>query len=204
MSLLLLMAAIVPLLAHGRCMMAITSTPIPACRRGAAEMMCAADRIDGLSSGQAADQPLSDLTPIQVVEAQLAALQRGDVEVCFRFASPNNKRATGPWQRFELMVRQTPAYAPLVGCKEFAVVGAIPVGTEGYRCRVRVWPAAGATMPRLSLDDDGMPIAPPVLDYDWQLSQQPDDSIDYTTAGCWMVDAVMPDAPPREVWTTEE
>ena len=34
---------------------------------------------------------------------KVSALQRGDVRTCFRFASPNNKRATGPWQRFEIM-----------------------------------------------------------------------------------------------------
>ena len=59
-----------------------------------------------------ADGPSARLSPIQVVEGQLAALQRGDVQTCFKFASPNNKRATGPWQRFEIMIRQTPAYAP--------------------------------------------------------------------------------------------
>ena len=105
-------------------------------------VMCAADRIDGCASGQAADgpvsRPLADLTPVEVIEAQLAALQRGDVEVCFRFASPDNKFRTGPWQKYEKMMRQTPAYSPLVGSERFAVVGALPVGSEGYRCRVRV------------------------------------------------------------------
>ena len=79
------------------------------------------------------------MSPVEVVDSQLAALQRGDVETCFRFASPGNKRATGPWQRFEIMVRQTPAYAPLVGCERYSIVAALPVGTAAYRCRVRVY-----------------------------------------------------------------
>lgn len=44
------------------------------------------------------ESPSTSLTPVEVVEAQLDALKRGDVKTCFEFASPNNKRATGPWQ----------------------------------------------------------------------------------------------------------
>ena len=42
----------------------------------------------------------------------------------------------------------------------------------------------------------------PVLDYDWELRRQPDPSsgAEADVAGCWMVDGVMPDASPREVW----
>ena len=42
-----------------------------------------------------------------------------------------------------MMVRQTPAYAPLVGCAKFSVVGALPIGPNCFRCRARVWPAEG-------------------------------------------------------------
>ena len=66
------------------------------------------------------DEPSPDLTPLEVVEKQLVALQRGDVAAAFAFASPDNKRITGPWQKFEMMVRQTPAYSPLVSCTSCA------------------------------------------------------------------------------------
>ena len=140
----------------------------------------------GLSAGHlcmmAAASPSCELSPIEVVDSQLAALQKGDVQTCFAFASPANKRATGPWQRFELMVRQTPAYAPLVGCTRYAVVGALPTGDQGYRCRVRVWPVGG---------DRQFAVATPVIDYDWLLTRQPEDAAEHS--GCWMVDGVMPD-----------
>jgi hypothetical protein len=166
------------------------------------------------ASQAAADCPSPSLSPIEVVEAQLVALQRNDVQTCFRFASPANKQATGPWQRFEMMVRQTPAYAPLVDCARFRIIGALPVSAEAYRVRVRVWPSSGALRPELDV---------PVLDYDWELSQQPpapasdatttiddpkstDESprssnpASYSCAGCWMVDGVLPDASPRDAW----
>ena len=133
--------------------------------------------------------PSPDLSPVEVTECQLAALKKGDVQTCFAFASPANKQATGPWQRFELMVRQTPAYAPLVGCTKYAVVGALPTGDQGYRCRVRVWPAGGSSAP--------FAVMTPVIDYDWLLSRQAEDS---DMAGCWMVDGVMPDSSPRDAW----
>jgi hypothetical protein len=153
--------------------------------------------------GDCARQPSPSLTPVQVVNGQLSALQRGDVQTCFNFASPNNKRATGPWQRFEMMVRQTPAYAPLVGCDRYEVVGAVPTGAATYRCRVRVWPAEGVAVPFATRWPSlGVRLDAPVLDYDWELRRQPDPSsgAEADVAGCWMVDGVMPDASPREVW----
>ena len=70
---------------------------------------------------QALPQPSPDLSPEEVVRAQLGALQRNDepfenagVETAFRFASPANKRATGPLERFALLF-DTPAYRPMIG-----------------------------------------------------------------------------------------
>ena len=144
---------------------------------------------------------MPQLSPTEVVERQLDSLKAGDLETCFRFASPSNKRATGPWHRFEVMVRQTPAYAPLVGCARFSIVGAIAVGNDRYRCRVRVWPARGVSVPfGVKMPDMGVKFEAPVLDYDWMLSRQSDSAMDYNVAGCWMVDGVLPDASPREVW----
>ena len=149
-----------------------------------------------VARGAGIAMPSPALTPIQVVEAQLSALQRGDIKGCFAFASPSNRAATGPWQRFEVLVRQTPAYAPLVGSTRWAVVGALPTGERSFRCRVRVWPAGSSSAP--------FAVAVPVLDYDWMLSKQgagtsyPDSVGD--VADCWMTDAVMPDASPRDAW----
>ena len=165
-------------------------------------------RFDGRTLRMVADdggdcprQPSPSLTPVQVVNGQLSALQSGDVQTCFSFASPNNKRATGPWQRFEMMVRQTPAYAPLVGCDRYEVVGAVPTGAAAYRCRVRVWPAEGVAVPfGMKWPSLGVRLEAPVLDYDWELTRQPEDMAEADGAGCWMVDGVMPDASPREVW----
>ena len=36
------------------------------------------------------------MEPLQVVEAQLAALKAGDCKTCFDHASPVNRRVTGP------------------------------------------------------------------------------------------------------------
>ena len=171
-------------------------------------MRMAYRRLDGRTIRMAADdggdcprQPSPSLTPVQVVNGQLSALQRGDVQTCFSFASPNNKRATGPWQRFEMMVRQTPAYAPLVGCARYEVVGAVPTGAAAYRCRVRVWPAEGVAVPYgMKWPSLGVRLEAPVLDYDWELTKQPEEMAEADGAGCWMVDGVMPDASPREVW----
>lgn len=103
-----------------------------------------------------------------------------------------------------MMVRQTPAYAPLVGCNKFSVVGAIPTGQNSYRCRVRVWPAKDVSVPYgVSLPALGVRYSAPVLDYDWELSKQPESATEAASAGCWMVDGVLPDASPREVWDSE-
>ena len=58
-------------------------------------------------------QPNPRLTPQQVVRAQLEALRRNDrddrgIEVAFRFASPQNKRNTGPLPRFARMIKDGP------------------------------------------------------------------------------------------------
>ena len=108
--------------------------------------------------------PARGLAPQEVVEAQLTALQRGDVRCCFSFASPNNRRATGPWTKFERMVKQTPAYAPLVGCTSFEILSVLSVSPRKWRCRVRVRPAGSSSAP--------FAVADPFVDYSWELSQQ--------------------------------
>ena len=130
--------------------------------------------------------PSPSLSPVDVVTSQMTALQKGDVRAAFEFASPANRVNTGPWQNFEMMVRQTPAYSPLVQCSSFEVVGALPFGDERMRCRVRVKPAGSSSAP--------FAVADPVCIFNWSLSKQttkrwPDDPL----LGCWMVDGVMPE-----------
>lgn len=72
-----------------------------------------------VAAGEAGD-PLSDrirpgprMSPEQVVRAQLAALRSNDpedrgIQVAFRFASPDNKRSTGPLPRFARMLKDGP------------------------------------------------------------------------------------------------
>ena len=65
-------------------------------------------------------QPHPDLSPADVVRIQVAALGKNDaphidagIETAFRFASPRNKRSTGPLARFRLIAR-SPTYRPLL------------------------------------------------------------------------------------------
>lgn len=115
------------------------------------------------------------------------------METCYNFASPNKKRITGPRQKFDLIVRHSPAYAPLVRLRRYSIVAVLPMSASVYRCRVRVWPA----------DSSELRCVAPVLDYDWQLKREPDSSIDYTSAGCWMVENVKPDHAPSDIWDEE-
>jgi hypothetical protein len=122
-------------------------------------------------------EPSAALSPTEVVEAQLEALQRGDVQTCFRFFSEAGQEEVGAL-RFELLMRQMPAYSPLISSERYAVLGALPLSEGRYRCRVRIWPRTYvlvAVWPGLS-----------VLDYDWELS------IDYDQ-GRWVVDSITPD-----------
>ena len=127
--------------------------------------------------------PSPKLRPVEVVEKQLSALASGDVQQAFAFASPANKQQTGPWQRFEVMVRQTPAYAPLVQCSSFEVLSALSVSENCWQARVRVRPAGSSSAP--------FAIASPVVHYRWILSRQPEGEY----GGCWMVDGGMRHGP---------
>ena len=62
--------------------------------------------------------PEPELKPNDVVKLQLLAMQQNDdsdfgIEVTFRFASPSNKKQTGPLKRFIRLVRN-PSYRPLL------------------------------------------------------------------------------------------
>ena len=62
--------------------------------------------------------PEPELKPNDVVRLQILAMQQNDdsdfgIEVTFRFASPANKKQTGPLKRFISLVRN-PSYRPLL------------------------------------------------------------------------------------------
>lgn len=65
-------------------------------------------------------RPHPGLSPADVVRIQVAALGKNDaphidagIATAFRFASPGNKRSTGPLARFRLIAR-SPTYRPLL------------------------------------------------------------------------------------------
>ena len=143
--------------------------------------------------------PSPELSPIDVVEAQLAALAEGDDRRAFRFASPELKRRIGEKHRrssgyirdkFYLApphFDEIPGFAPLVGCEAFDVVGALSIDECAFHCTTRVVTADQST-----------------LDVAWRIVRQPevrpacyeDDPLQAGIstgppgAGCWMVECV--------------
>lgn len=87
----------------------------------------------------------------------------------FKFASPNNKAMTGPWQRFGAMVR-SPPYHHLVEHREAHVLLVVTSG-DSWRGLVRV----------LSKTSE-LPV-----EYWWVLSR----STEGPFSGCYMVDTVL-------------
>ena len=118
--------------------------------------------------------PEPELKPNDVVSLQLLAMQQNDdsdfgIEVTFRFASPANKKQTGPLQRFIRLVRN-PSYRPLLNHtnatfleltveEDFAVQEVVITTSNGERIGYRF---------RLSIQKG--PVYP----------------------GCWMTDSVVP------------
>ncbi len=119
--------------------------------------------------------PKPELTPQQVVEYQLSVLQRNDqptpdagIEKAFRFASPANKKSTGPISHFISMVHSA-GYAPLLNAKESAVIRA-QVEDDQAKILTRVVSAGGSEMFYLFL-----------------LSRQSEGE----NTNCWMTDGVI-------------
>ena len=130
----------------------------------------------------AAAQPVPgpDLTPEGVVRLQVEALQRNDdpypdagIATAFRFASPGNRRATGPLDRFAAMVKG-PVYGDMLGF-ESAEFGEMRV--EGDLAAQRV----------TLVQPDGRRVR-----YVLGLSKQADGEC----TGCWMTDSVVREADP--------
>ena len=126
---------------------------------------------------QVADlNPGPQLSPEQVVQYQINALQRNDeprtdagIERAFRFASPSNKISTGPLEKFALIVKSA-AYAPMLNSIASSIIGS-DLEDGQARVAVKVFAASGRR-----------------LTYVFVLSKQGAGEF----ANCWMTDAVLP------------
>lgn len=121
-------------------------------------------------------EPGPDLTPERVVEIQLVALQHNDdprrdagIERTWAFAHPDNKRITGPLERFTAMIK-SPGYRALVGHRKH-VIETVVQTEDTAEFVVTVIPASGA-----------------VVAYRWRLEKVRDGS----HTGAWMTVAVSP------------
>lgn len=118
-------------------------------------------------------EPSPELTPEEVVSAQLAALKNNDSEdngirITFRFASPGNKRATGPIERFIEMVKN-PMYRPMLNYR------------SDFREPIEIADGVAKQLVTL-IGADGQRAG-----YLFVLSKQTEGS----WAGCWMTDSVV-------------
>ena len=118
--------------------------------------------------------PEPKLKPNDVVKLQLLAMQQNDdsdfgIEVTFRFASPANKKQTGPLKRFISLVRN-PSYRPLLNHinatfleltveEVFAVQDVIITTSNGERIgyRFRLSIQKGPLYPRCWMTDSVTP-----------------------------------------------
>ena len=121
-------------------------------------------------------EPDPSLAPQDVVSIQVEALGNNDtpyedrgLEVTFNFASPANKRMTGPLDRFKVMVRG-PTYGPMIDHRGASFEKLV---VEGDSARIDV----------ILFSKDGL-----YLGYRFFLSRQRGNAYE----GSWMTDAVVP------------
>jgi hypothetical protein len=133
--------------------------------------------------------PGPKLTPEEVVQYQVSALQRNDdphvdagIERTYRFASPSNKNLTGPLEHFVSIVK-SPAYSPMVNNLASLVIGSAIQGDHA-KVAIRVTPDKGSQ-----------------LTYLFVLTKQHDGEFN----DCWMTDSVVPmqegENPPEDAMT---
>lgn len=120
--------------------------------------------------------PRPDLTPEQVVQYQVSALQHNDdpksdagIERVFRFASPSNKQVTGPLEKFVQIVK-SPAYSPMLNNASSSIVGSEQKDNQA-KVTVKVVAADGSH-----------------VTYVFVLSKQSEGEFN----NCWMTDGVAP------------
>lgn len=115
------------------------------------------------------------LSPADVVRIQLEALRSGGagdegIATCFAFASPRNKRATGPLNRFARMIREGPYELML----RYQDVTFHPIEQHG-----------ASAVQRVTLID-----ATTVVTYLFVLSRQNGSPCQGCCPNCWMTDGV--------------
>ena len=121
-------------------------------------------------------EPDPSLSPQDVVSIQIEALRNNDtpyenrgIEVTFNFASPANKRITGPLERFKVMVRN-PIFGPMIDHRSAKYENLV---VEDDSARVDV----------ILTTEEGV-----YLGYRFFLSRQQGNEYDES----WMTDAVIP------------
>ena len=124
--------------------------------------------------------PAPGLDPAEVVRIQVEALRNNSlldegIELTYRFASPGNKRVTGPLVRFTAMVR-SPPYDRLLNHRS-ARYGPLAVSDDEAYQRVII------------TDSEGEEIA-----YHWVVSRQSEGEF----KDCWMTDGVVPVQRPNQ------
>jgi len=125
--------------------------------------------------------PDPGLSPERVVEIQLQSLQRNDVPTpdagiaqTWAFAHPDNRRVTGPLERFAAMIKG-PYYRLLLGHREHAIRTVVQTEDRAVFAVTVVTP-------------DGQRAA-----YEWELSKVRSGPF----AGSWMTVSVSPPPQPR-------
>lgn len=120
--------------------------------------------------------PRPELSPEQVVQYQVAALQHNDdpaadtgIERAFRFASPSNRQATGPLANF-IRILKSPVYAPMLDNRSSVIVGS-EIKEGQAKILVKVVAANGQQ-----------------VTYVFLLSKQNEGEFN----NCWMTDGVAP------------
>ena len=133
--------------------------------------------LSDLSIAQLSDlTPRPGLSPAQVVQYQVTALQHNDdpksdagIERAFRFASPSNKQVTGPLEHF-IQILKGPGYSPMLNNRSSEILGS-EVKENKAKVVARVVAADGRQ-----------------LTYVFILSNQKEGEY----INCWMTDAVAP------------
>mmetsp|Transcript_112927 Transcript_112927/g.326220 ORF Transcript_112927/g.326220 Transcript_112927/m.326220 type:complete len:264 (-) Transcript_112927:77-868(-) len=117
--------------------------------------------------------PSPMLTPRDVVIVQAYGLHCRRIDVCFRFASPANRMATGPLERFARLFGPQTDFGVMLGSSSFVV-------TSEERCAPR---GTAVVMTVLGSGGGGAR-----QEFVWQLTQQGPGEYE----GCWMTDSVVP------------
>lgn len=115
-------------------------------------------------------KPTPEVSPAEVVQAQLAALREKDLASVFEFASPQNQAHTGPLSNFIAMMERS--YSVMVGHLAADVLSSFTVGPNRFQQRVEITGFSGQKVV-----------------FSWSLSKQEEGPFE----GCWMTDSVRRD-----------